>query len=99
MAVPQRRISKTAKRKRRTHQKLVAPNLISCSNCGEKIKSHIVCPSCGYYDGKKAYFPRRSFSARGNYHGKSFDTKKQQGKGNTFFHIGGTVQGTGMPAC
>lgn len=53
MAVPQRRISKTVKRKRRTHQKLVAPNLISCSNCGEKIKSHIVCPNCGYYDGKK----------------------------------------------
>ena len=53
MAVPQRRISKTVKRKRRTHQKLVAPNLVSCSNCGEKIKSHIVCPSCGYYDGKK----------------------------------------------
>ena len=53
MAVPQRRISKTAKRKRRTHQKLVAPTLVTCTNCGEKIKSHIVCPSCGYYDGKK----------------------------------------------
>ena len=24
-----------------------------CPYCGEKIKSHIVCPSCGYYDGKK----------------------------------------------
>ena len=53
MAVPQRRISKTVKRKRRTHQKLVAPTLVTCTNCGEKIKSHIVCPSCGYYDGKK----------------------------------------------
>ena len=53
MAVPQRRISKTAKRKRRTHQKLATPNLVACSNCGEKIQSHIVCPNCGYYDGKK----------------------------------------------
>ncbi len=53
MAVPTRKISKTAKRKRRTHQKLEMPNLSACSNCGEMIKSHIVCPNCGYYDGKK----------------------------------------------
>ena len=24
-----------------------------CSHCGELIKSHTVCPKCGYYDGKQ----------------------------------------------
>lgn len=53
MAVPQRRTSKTVKRKRRSHQALEIPNLVACTNCGEMVKSHIVCPNCGYYDGKK----------------------------------------------
>ena len=53
MAVPARRTSKTVKRKRRSHERLTMPNLSACSNCGEMIKSHIVCPNCGYYDGKK----------------------------------------------
>ncbi len=52
-AEPVRKISKTRKRKRRTHFKLVAPNLINCPNCGEYTLSHRVCKHCGYYDGKK----------------------------------------------
>ena len=52
MAVPQRRISKTRKRMRRTHFKLNVEGLVTCPNCGEMIKSHHVCPKCGYYAGK-----------------------------------------------
>ena len=52
MAVPQRRISKTRKRMRRTHFKLSVEGLVTCPNCGEMIKSHHVCPKCGYYAGK-----------------------------------------------
>ena len=52
MAVPQRRISKTRKRMRRTHFKLEVAGLVTCPNCGEMIKSHHVCPKCGYYEGK-----------------------------------------------
>ena len=52
MAVPQRRISKTRKRMRRTHFKLEVEGLVTCPNCGEMIKSHHVCPKCGYYAGK-----------------------------------------------
>ena len=52
MAVPQRRISKTRKRMRRTHFKLTAVGLVTCPKCGAMIKSHHVCPKCGYYDGK-----------------------------------------------
>ncbi len=50
---PPRRISKTRKRKRRTHDNLSMPGLNVCPNCGEVTLSHTVCRSCGYYDGKK----------------------------------------------
>jgi len=50
--VPQRRISKTRKRKRRTHFKLELPGMMVCPNCGEMKKGHTVCGKCGYYDGK-----------------------------------------------
>lgn len=52
MAVPQRRISKTRKRMRRTHFKLSVEGLVTCPKCGEMIKAHHVCPKCGYYAGK-----------------------------------------------
>lgn len=52
MAVPQRRISKTRKRLRRTHFKLHAKGLVACPHCGEMIQPHKVCPFCGYYNGK-----------------------------------------------
>ena len=55
MAVPQRRISKTRKRMRRTHFKLSVEGLVTCPNCGEMIKAHHVCPKCGYYAGKAQY--------------------------------------------
>lgn len=52
MAVPQRRISKTRKRLRRTHFKLSVTGLVTCPQCGVMIKAHHVCPKCGYYAGK-----------------------------------------------
>ena len=52
MAVPFRRTSKTAKRMRRSHFKLSVSGLVKCPNCGATIKSHNVCPKCGYYNGK-----------------------------------------------
>ena len=55
MAVPQRRISKTRKRLRRTHFKLSVSGLVTCPQCGAMIKAHHVCPKCGYYAGKPVY--------------------------------------------
>lgn len=52
MAVPFRRVSKTRKRKRRTHFKLSMPGITKCPACGEVIKSHRACPECGNYKGK-----------------------------------------------
>lgn len=49
MAVQQRRVSKTRKRKRRTHYKLQKPTLVKCNHCGSYKRPHHVCPTCGYY--------------------------------------------------
>ena len=54
MAHPKRRQSKARTRKRRTHYKLDAPNVIACSNCGSPTLFHRVCNNCGHYRGKVA---------------------------------------------
>jgi large subunit ribosomal protein L32 len=53
MALPKRKKSKSRRDKRRTHQKTDAPNLSTCPECGESKLPHRVCPSCGYYKGRK----------------------------------------------
>lgn len=53
MAVPFRKVSKTRKRMRRTHYKIVANGTIKCPNCGAEVRPHRVCPECGFYKGKK----------------------------------------------
>jgi large subunit ribosomal protein L32 len=52
MAVPKRKKSKSKRDKRRTHQKVVAPNLSICPQCGEARLPHHACPSCGTYKGR-----------------------------------------------
>ncbi|MBT5876097.1 MAG: 50S ribosomal protein L32 [Candidatus Latescibacteria bacterium] len=52
MALPKRRQSKSRGRKRRTHWVLTSPTLVDCSNCGEKKRTHRVCPHCGQYKGR-----------------------------------------------
>ncbi len=54
MAHPKRKISKTRKRKRRTHYKAPMPNVVSCSNCGSPTLWHRVCGECGNYRGQVA---------------------------------------------
>ncbi|MDP8232080.1 MAG: 50S ribosomal protein L32 [Candidatus Zophobacter franzmannii] len=53
MPVPKRRTSSTRRDKRRTHDALTAPAYSTCSNCGEPMKPHNVCKSCGFYKGKQ----------------------------------------------
>ena len=52
-ALPFRRISKTAKRQRRTHLKKTAPTVTTCSNCGAVVAPHRACTKCGFYKGKE----------------------------------------------
>lgn len=53
MPVPKRRTSKSKRNKRRAHDALTAPNVISCADCGEPTVMHRVCPHCGTYRGRK----------------------------------------------
>ena len=38
---------------RRTHYKISANGTTTCSKCGEVIRPHRVCSSCGTYKGKE----------------------------------------------
>jgi large subunit ribosomal protein L32 len=53
MGLPKRRLSKTRKRKRRTHWKLSTPGLTKCSHCSQPKTPHSVCPNCGFYAGRE----------------------------------------------
>jgi large subunit ribosomal protein L32 len=58
MAVPKYGTSKARSRRRSSiNMKLNAPTLISCGNCGNKIRPHRVCAKCGYYRGKQIIEP------------------------------------------
>ena len=54
MAVPARRVSHARRDKRRSSVwKMDAPSLQRCPQCGEFKRTHRVCDSCGYYNGKQ----------------------------------------------
>lgn len=53
MAVPKGKISKQRKHMRRANWKLSLPGITECPQCHALKRSHQVCKSCGYYDGKK----------------------------------------------
>ena len=53
MAVPARKTSKTRKRKRRTHYKLIPNQVTKCEKCGAIKRTHRVCLACGKYKGKE----------------------------------------------
>lgn len=52
MAVPKRKVSKTRSRKRRSHQSVKPVQLSYCPQCGTAAPTHVVCPNCGYYQGR-----------------------------------------------
>ena len=37
---------------RRSHHALKAPQLVVCTNCGEKHRPHHMCLACGFYKGR-----------------------------------------------
>lgn len=58
MAVPRAKTSKARTKRRQTiNMKLTAPTLVECSNCGNLIMSHRVCPKCGFYRGRQVITP------------------------------------------
>ncbi|NLD26953.1 MAG: 50S ribosomal protein L32 [Acholeplasmataceae bacterium] len=76
--VPQRRISKTRKRQRRSHFKLDMPGMMVCPNCGEMKLAHVVCKKCGYYDGKLV----REIKVKDDESTKAAETNEKKSKKN-----------------
>lgn len=53
MGVPKRKVSKAHYRTRRMANRLRAPQVGRCTNCGEACAPHRVCPHCGWYKGRQ----------------------------------------------
>ncbi|HHX20010.1 MAG TPA: 50S ribosomal protein L32 [Clostridiaceae bacterium] len=53
MAVPKRKWSKKRSRTHRANWKLNPVNLSRCPQCNALRMPHIVCKSCGYYNGRE----------------------------------------------
>lgn len=52
MAVPKKKVSKSRRNMRRAHHALGKAAYVECSNCGEQMRPHHVCPACGQYRGR-----------------------------------------------
>lgn len=50
--LPKRKISKGRRDRRRAHDAIGTPKLVSCQQCGSKTLPHRVCPHCGTYMGR-----------------------------------------------
>lgn len=57
MAVPKKKISKSRRDKRRSHDSLVPSVYEECPNCGELKRPHHVCEACGSYKGREIMEP------------------------------------------
>ncbi|MBM4165136.1 MAG: 50S ribosomal protein L32 [Lentisphaerae bacterium] len=53
MAVPKRKKSKMRIRQRKGHFKAEVAEVANCPNCAAPHRSHRVCPSCGFYNGRQ----------------------------------------------
>lgn len=55
MAVPKRKTSKAKSRSRQAaNWRLDAPSRSLCPNCSSAKLPHVVCPTCGWYNGRQA---------------------------------------------
>jgi large subunit ribosomal protein L32 len=57
MAVPKRRQSKARSKKRNSHKALRLIQLSHCPQCQTQVPSHVVCPNCGFYQGRTMVEP------------------------------------------
>ncbi|MFK7741355.1 MAG: 50S ribosomal protein L32 [Planctomycetota bacterium] len=53
MATPKRKISRSQRGNRRSHQSLARTQLVSCTHCGAMIRPHTICKACGHYRGRQ----------------------------------------------
>ncbi len=53
MAVPKRRQSNARTGSRRAHDAKKPRQLSTCPHCSKAVPTHVVCPNCGHYMGRK----------------------------------------------
>jgi large subunit ribosomal protein L32 len=53
MAVPKKKVTRSRRDMRRSHEALKTTAHVECPNCGELKRPHHVCSACGYYDGRE----------------------------------------------
>jgi len=49
MAVPKRKVSRSRRNMRRSHDSLKSAASTECQNCGELKRPHSICDACGHY--------------------------------------------------
>ncbi len=49
MAVPKKKVTRSKRDMRRSHDALRAASYVECANCGELKRPHHVCTACGFY--------------------------------------------------
>lgn len=54
MAVPKKKLSKSRRGMRRSHDALKPVNVIYCNYCGQPTITHSICKFCGKYSSKVA---------------------------------------------
>ena len=59
MATPKRKTSKSRRDKRRSHHKIISPNIIEDKKSGEYRLSHHVDLKTGLYNGKQILEPKK----------------------------------------
>ncbi|MGB0843271.1 MAG: 50S ribosomal protein L32 [Alphaproteobacteria bacterium] len=53
MAVPKSKITRSRRGMRRSHDALKNASYTECTSCGEQMRPHHVCASCGSYKGRE----------------------------------------------
>jgi large subunit ribosomal protein L32 len=53
LPLPPKKMSRSKRDKRRTHQKIAIPALAECPQCHSMKQPHNVCLKCGYYNGRE----------------------------------------------
>ena len=59
MATPKRKTSKSRRDKRRSHHKIISPNIIEDKKSGEYRLSHHIDLKTGLYNGRKVFEPKK----------------------------------------
>ncbi len=57
MAVPRKKVTRSKRDMRRSHDAIRPTVPTECPNCGENKLPHHVCPACGYYRDREVVAP------------------------------------------